>query len=78
MQRPIFLTRKINRRIFLHNNNTKGDWYFYNTSVKSKGFNEFKRVWGKRQNVDNWRRIPVQIKTSTVAIQIKITPDWHE
>lgn len=38
------------------NNETKGDWYFYNTSVKSKGFNDFKRVWGKRQNVDNWRR----------------------
>jgi Tetratricopeptide repeat len=38
------------------NNATKGDWYFYNTSVKSQGFNEFKRVWGKRQNVDNWRR----------------------
>lgn len=38
------------------NNATKGDWYFYNTSVKTKGFNEFKRVWGKRQDVDNWRR----------------------
>ena len=35
---------------------TKGDWYFYNTSIKSKGFTEFKRTWGKRQNVDNWRR----------------------
>ncbi|MEO5648987.1 MAG: tetratricopeptide repeat protein [Ginsengibacter sp.] len=37
------------------NNDTKGDWYFYNTSVKAKGYTEFKRVWGKRQNVDNWR-----------------------
>ncbi len=34
----------------------KGEWYFYNTSLKSKGYNEFKRVWGKRANVDNWRR----------------------
>jgi tetratricopeptide (TPR) repeat protein len=38
-------------------NNTKGDWYFYNPSVKSKGFTEFKSRWGNRPNVDNWRRI---------------------
>jgi tetratricopeptide (TPR) repeat protein len=35
---------------------TKGDWYFYNNSLKAKGYTEFKRVWGKRQNTDNWRR----------------------
>ncbi len=33
-----------------------GDWYFYNNSVKAKGFNEFKRKWGTRTNIDNWRR----------------------
>jgi tetratricopeptide (TPR) repeat protein len=46
------------------NNNTpvslfepaSGEWYFYNNSVKSKGFNEFKRKWGTRPNVDRWRR----------------------
>lgn len=37
-------------------NNTKGDWYFYNTSIKARGFSEFKSRWGNRQNVDNWRR----------------------
>jgi tetratricopeptide (TPR) repeat protein len=36
-------------------NNIKGDWYFYNNSLKAQGYNEFKRVWGKRQNIDNWR-----------------------
>ncbi|HXR84661.1 MAG TPA: tetratricopeptide repeat protein [Hanamia sp.] len=36
-------------------NNKKGDWYFYNNALKGQGFNEFKRVWGKRQNTDNWR-----------------------
>jgi tetratricopeptide (TPR) repeat protein len=35
---------------------TKGEWYFYNSSMKSKGFNEFKSKWGKRDNLDNWRR----------------------
>ncbi len=34
----------------------KGDWYFYNSSAESKGFSEFKSKWGKRDNVDNWRR----------------------
>jgi tetratricopeptide (TPR) repeat protein len=40
---------------FYGNNTNKGEWYFYNNSVKSQGYNEFKRIWGKRQNVDNWR-----------------------
>ena len=33
-----------------------GEWYFYNSSLRSKGFNEFRSKWGKRTNVDNWRR----------------------
>lgn len=36
-------------------NTVKGDWYFYNPSIKGKGFTDFKREWGNRQNVDNWR-----------------------
>ncbi len=36
--------------------NSKGEWYFYNSSLKSKGFNEFKSKWGNRPNLDNWRR----------------------
>lgn len=35
---------------------TKGEWYFLNNNLKSKGFSEFKTRWGKRNNVDNWRR----------------------
>lgn len=34
----------------------KGEWYFYNASMKSRGFGDFKAKWGKRENVDNWRR----------------------
>lgn len=33
-----------------------GDWYFYNAASKSAGYSEFKRRWGSRQPVDNWRR----------------------
>ena len=40
-----------------------GDWYFYSANLKAKGFNEFKSKWGKRTNVDNWRR-----KTAAEAV----------
>ncbi|TAE67870.1 MAG: hypothetical protein EAY68_04995, partial [Bacteroidetes bacterium] len=40
----------------LFDNNAKGDWYFNNSNLKSQGANEFKNYWGKRSNVDNWRR----------------------
>lgn len=36
--------------------NNKGDWYFYNSSARSRGQAEFKSRWGNRPNVDNWRR----------------------
>ncbi len=32
-----------------------GDWYFYNNTLKSKGFSDFKTKWGNRPNVDNWQ-----------------------
>ena len=50
-----FNTRNQQGNIF-SDTDSKGDWYFYNNSLKSKGYTEFKRVWGKRQNTDNWRR----------------------
>jgi hypothetical protein len=34
----------------------KGEWYFYNKTLKSSGAATFKQVWGTRPNVDNWRR----------------------
>ncbi len=30
-------------------------WYFYNTSLKQTGQSEFRRLWGDRSLVDNWR-----------------------
>ncbi len=41
-------------------NNTKGEWYFNNNSLKSRGFSEFKSRWGNRTNLDNWRRKAVE------------------
>ena len=33
-----------------------GAWYFYNPTAVSQGKTAFQREWGKRENVDNWRR----------------------
>lgn len=35
----------------------KGQWYFYNNDLKTRGFNEFRQQWGDRPLTNNWRRI---------------------
>jgi hypothetical protein len=40
----------------LFTSSSKGEWYFYNASLKAKGASDFKAKWGNRGNVDNWRR----------------------
>ena len=35
---------------------SNGLWYFYNPEAKSKGYNEFVRIWGDRKLEPNWRR----------------------
>jgi hypothetical protein len=30
------------------------DWYFNNSTLKARGFNDFKTKWGNRPNADNW------------------------
>ncbi len=38
-------------------NESRGEWYFYNSGLKAQGFRQFQSKWGKRPNLDNWRRI---------------------
>jgi len=37
------------------NSSGNAEWYFSNSSLRSKGYNDFKTKWGNRQNVDNWQ-----------------------
>lgn len=37
--------------------NQKGEWYFYNAALRTKGEADFRTRWGSRPNADNWRRI---------------------
>lgn len=32
-------------------------WYFYNATAVSQGKSAFQKMWGKRENVDNWQRV---------------------
>ncbi|MEO6681536.1 MAG: tetratricopeptide repeat protein [Ginsengibacter sp.] len=59
------------------NNDAKGEWYFYNNSLKAKGLNEFKKTWGKRDNIDNWRRLSSDRNAPITSNknQQNITPD---
>lgn len=42
----------------LSNNKTDNSlWYFYNPIAVSQGKSQFQRLWGKRENIDNWQRI---------------------
>lgn len=50
---------------------TGSGWYFNNGTQKSKGYSEFMARWGKRPNIDNWRRMEAVSKTFT---QPSITP----
>lgn len=45
-----------NPPVDLFQSTQKGDWYFYNNSLKTLGSSQFKQLWGNRPNVDNWRR----------------------
>jgi tetratricopeptide (TPR) repeat protein len=66
--------------LFQASNKTTGEWYFYNASLKSKGFSEFKRKWGTRTNTDNWRRKDamggaLQQQDQNNAPQLSMNPD---
>ena len=38
------------------NFSSNGMWYFYNQDLKSKGYKQFKLLWGNRPLEPNWRR----------------------
>jgi tetratricopeptide (TPR) repeat protein len=53
-----------------YNPDSKGEWYFYNATLKNQGINVFKKAWGNRPNVDNWRRsseVTNQLRTNVAG-----------
>ena len=52
------------------NPSDNADWYFNNSTLKSRGFNDFKSKWGNRPNADNWF-----LSSEVAQAQKKITAD---
>jgi hypothetical protein len=59
--------------LFTNPQASKGDWYFYNVALKTKGASDFKLKWGSRPNADNWRRM--QAVTNQKNINRPVTID---
>ena len=56
---------KSNTTTNTQNMGQKGLWYFYNPIAVSQGKTQFQRLWGKRENVDNWQRVNKTVVAST-------------
>jgi tetratricopeptide (TPR) repeat protein len=39
------------------NNRQNAVWYFYNAMAVQQGKQSFEKLWGKRENTDNWQRV---------------------
>ena len=53
-QNPSFYNSNVTSDLF-STGSDNAEWYFYNSSLKSKGYSDFKSRWGNRPNVDNWQ-----------------------
>ena len=48
------------------------NFYFYNSTAVSQGYQEFKRLWGDRKQEDDWRR---SNRNSTTAASTPVNPN---
>ena len=49
-----------------------GAWYFYNPMAVQQGKQQFQRMWGKRENVDNWQRVNTTVVDGLGAVDENI------
>ena len=47
------------------NQQSNGQWYFYNQMAVNQGKLTFQRQWGKRENADNWQRANITVVGSS-------------
>jgi tetratricopeptide (TPR) repeat protein len=45
-----------NQNQFVDNGGSGSKWYFNNAKTSTQGYDEFKKLWGTRENEDDWRR----------------------
>lgn len=46
-----------------------GTWYFYNPTAVSQGKATFQKLWGRRENVDDWQRV------NKTVVAMAVNPD---
>lgn len=46
-----------------------GKWYFYNPMAVSQGKATFEKLWGKRENVDDWQRVNKTVVASLGGVE---------
>ncbi len=51
------MTNSGNQGVATIQNQQTSTWYFYNPMAVQQGKQQFQRLWGKRENVDNWQRV---------------------
>ena len=51
------------------NTPANGQWYFYSPLTVSQGKAQFQKLWGKRDNVDNWQRINKTVVASAAGAE---------
>jgi hypothetical protein len=64
-----------NKNVFVQSGGSGNKWYFNNTKSRTEGYDEFRRLWGSRENEDNWRRSD---KTEFKEIKTDVEADTNK
>jgi len=59
------------------NTPANGQWYFYSPLTVSQGKAQFQKLWGKRDNVDNWQRINKTVVANAAGAE-KMTDEQRD
>ena len=62
-------TQTTSRQQQTQNPQERGLWYFYNQMAVNQGKQEFQRLWGKRENVDDWQRVNKTVVASAMGAE---------
>lgn len=58
MAQQVGMNNMNNANNMMNNTTDKsGKWYFYNPTAVSQGKATFQKMWGRRENVDDWQRV---------------------
>lgn len=69
--------RKLQQSYAEQNSRRGNKWYFSNTKAMQEGLEEFRKVWGQRENEDNWRysSVPAELNFEEDELNDSIPED---